>query len=119
MRHAIGHIPTESEYLRRVDAELIQDAQRRDASLERRRHLAAACQVNDPKILDQLEKLGFNEVTVSLLCLVPLVQVAWADWISQTERERVLAAAAEHGVQQDTPAYQALAQWLEAAGRTV
>ena len=91
------------------------DKMRRRAALdEQRRCMAEASQINDPKILEVLEKLGYTPTTVSLLCLVPLIQMAWADGsVRQAERHQVLAIASLHGVKENTPIYQQIVAWLD------
>lgn len=114
MRHTVGHIASEAEYFRRLDAELIDEMHRRAALEEHHLRMAEACQVNDPEIVDALEKLGFDETTVPLLCLVPLLQVAWIHGsVSHAERDRVFTLASLHGVKEHTPAYQRIVEWLE------
>jgi hypothetical protein len=114
MRRSVGNIETESEYFRRLDLELIGGMRRRAASEERRHLLAAAIQTNEPAILEALEKLGYDDTTVVLLYLVPLVQVAWVDgWVSKPARDRIVAIASQRGAKEDTPAYQHLMEWLD------
>lgn len=114
MRQELGHVTTEGEYFHQLDVELIEKMRRRADLEERRLHMAEASQINDPNILEALEKLGYNPTTVSLLHLVPLVQVAWADGsVRHAERNRVFGIAYLHGVNEKTPAYQQLVAWLD------
>jgi hypothetical protein len=60
-----------------------------------------------------LQELGYTRDTVSLLHLVPLISVAWADnKVSGPEREMILEAAQLHGVPKEGAAYQQLSEWL-------
>jgi len=114
MRQELGHVTKEAEYFHELDVELIQKMRRRADHEERVRRMAETCQINDPSLLEDLERLGYSPTTVSLLCLVPLVQVAWADGrVTHAERNQVLAIAHLHGVQEDTPAHQQLEAWLD------
>lgn len=114
MRHTVGHIESEEEYFHRLNADLIDRMRRRDALEEQHRRMAAACQTQDPEILDALERLGFDENTAKLFCLVPMVHMAWVDGsVSRAERDHILTIAGLHGVQEHTPAHKKLSEWLE------
>ena len=114
MRQELGHVTKEKEYFYQQDVELIEKMRRRTDQEERRRRMAETCQIDDPTIVATIERLGFNPSTVSLLCLVPAIQVAWARGsVSHAERTRVLAIAHQHGVKENTPSYQQLEAWLE------
>jgi tellurite resistance protein len=114
MRQELGHVTTEGEYFHQLDVELIEKMRRRADLEERRLHMAEASQINDPNVLEALEKLGYNPATVPLLHFVPLVQVAWADGsVRHAERDRVFAIARLHGVKENTPTYEQLVAWLE------
>jgi len=110
----LGHVTSEREYFHELDVELIENMRRRADREERERRMAEGCQIKDPDILDFLERLGYSPKTVSLLCLVPLVQVAWADgWVTHAERNHILAIARVHGMEENTPASHQLDAWLE------
>jgi hypothetical protein len=114
MRQELGHVTTEGEYFHQLDVELIEKMRRRADLEEQRLHMAEASQINDPNILEALEKLGYNPTTVSLLHLVPLVQVAWVGGsVRHAERDRVFAIARLHGVNENNPTYQQLVAWLD------
>jgi len=114
MRQELGHVTKETEYFHQLDVELIENMRRRADQEEQRRRMTETCQIDDPDILEALERLGYSPTTVSLLCLVPLVQVAWADCVvSHAERNRIFAIAGLHGVKESTPAYHQLEAWLD------
>jgi len=114
MRQELGHVTKEGEYFHQLDVELIEKMRRRADLEEQRLHMAEASQINDPNILEALEKLGYDPTTVSLLHLVPLVQVAWAGGsVRHAERDRVFAIARLHGVNENNPTYQQLVAWLD------
>jgi len=111
---SIAHLDTEDEYFHRQDAELMEELRKRDAAEEEHRQMAEASQIEDRKILEALERLGFTHTTVILLPLVPLVELAWIDGsVSSVERDRILALAAERAVNEYTPAYPQLIAWLD------
>jgi len=114
MRQPLGEITGEEEYFHQLEVELI-DRMRKRAETEDRRHcMAEAAHINDPRIAEALTELGYNPETAPLLCLAPLVHVAWADgWVRRGERKLILAVAKLHGVTEDTPAYRKLLEWLD------
>ncbi len=72
--------------------------------------------ISDQKILDKLYEAGIRPSTLIALSLLPLVLVAWADGdIDQKERDAILKAAGEHGIDIENPAYQHLNVWLKQA----
>lgn len=103
----------EEEYFHRKEKELIEKLrQRRDAEAQRM-DLADASGIPNEDILKTLQELGYTRDTVSLLHLVPLVSVAWADnKVSTAERELILEAARLHGIATDSAAYTQLSDWL-------
>jgi hypothetical protein len=114
MRKQLGHVRSEGEYFHQLDVELIDRMRRRAEREEDQQRMAEACHIKDPDILDALERLGYSPTTVSLLCLVPLVRVAWADgWVTRAERNYILATARLHGVEENTLASRQLEAWLK------
>jgi hypothetical protein len=103
----------EEEYFRRKEQELIEKMRRRAELEAERQHMAKSLGVADEEILRDLQELGYTRETVTLLHLVPLVQVAWIDGhVAHRERERILEVARLRGVQDGSPAHQQLADWL-------
>lgn len=87
---------------------------RRAAAEERHRQMTEASGIADPKILGALDRLAYDEATVTLLELVPLVQLAWLGGsISQPEQDRLLAIAGRRGVRPNTRAHQQLMVWMD------
>jgi hypothetical protein len=69
--------------------------------------------VSDEDILRDLQNLGYTAETVTLIHVVPLIDVAWADGtVSEPERDAVIAAARARGVEPASQADRQLAQWL-------
>ena len=97
----------EEEYFRRKERELIEKMRQRAA-------LGAAIGVTDQELLNDLEQLGYTRETITLLYLMPLVQVAWAEAdVSDRERSLILGAARARGIEPGSTAYQLLTDWLE------
>jgi len=104
----------EDEYFRRQEQQLIEKLRARAAEDAVRRQLSERSGVADDEILADLQALGYTPDTVTLLHLVPLVQIAWAEGgVSDRERQLIVEAARAHGVEAGSPADAQLAGWLD------
>jgi hypothetical protein len=104
----------ESEYFQRRERELIEKMRERATREVEQHDLAEQLGVADDEILTALHDLGYTRETVTVLHLVPLLQVAWADGsVSAEERAGVLEAARLRGVEESSPAYRQLLGWLD------
>jgi hypothetical protein len=94
----------EEAFFAKQDAKVVA---RLRAEHEKRLAIAAlrdASKIDDTELLEKLIELGIDARSWTALALVPLVEVAWADGtVEPKEREAVLAAAREHGVDPDSP----------------
>ena len=103
----------EEEYFHRKEQELIEKLRQRRQAEAQMKELAEASGIPNEDVLKTLQELGYTRDTVSLLHLVPLISVAWADnKVSGSEREMILEAARLRGVAEDGPAYKQLNDWL-------
>lgn len=104
----------EEEYFRQKDRELVESLRRAAEADESRRALESSSGIHDPAMLQELEALGFTPDTVSLLPIVPVVQMAWAEsGVSESERELIVQFARERGIKEGSIADQQLGLWLE------
>jgi len=79
-----------------------------------REELRIAAKVDNPVILDKLEKLGITAPAMTAFMLLPLVRLAWADTkMAEGEFHTLLKAADEEGITYGTPAYRLLSRWLD------
>ena len=63
--------------------------------------------------LQELESLGFTPETVSLLPLIPVVQVAWAEGkVTDAQRAALVNLARARGIEEGSAADQKLTEWL-------
>jgi hypothetical protein len=84
----------EEEYFRRKDRELVESLRRAAEADASRQALERTSGIHDPVMLQELEALGFTPDTASLLPLVPIVQVAWAEGgVSDDERKLIVQFA--------------------------
>src|SRR3712207_4124930 len=114
-----GHISSEREraledaFFARHDQALLQRLRAADDEKSRRQALAAAAGISDEALLDRLMALNLNPGTLVAMTFAPLVLVAWADGAMDTrEKEAVLAAAKEAGLEQHPESRQLLDDWL-------
>jgi|RhiMethySRZTD1v2_1073278.scaffolds.fasta_scaffold96023_2 tellurite resistance protein len=103
----------EEEYFHKRERELIEKMRERSAIEAKRQELYEAVRVTDPKVLEDLQELGYTRETVGLLHLLPLVRIAWAEGkITQAERALIFEAGRARGVEPGTPGYEKLTEWL-------
>lgn len=103
----------EEEYFRRKEQELIAKMRERAAAETVRQELGARTGVADAQLLADLQELGYTAETISLLHVVPLVQMAWAEGhVTIRERALIIEAARARGIELDSPADRMLAGWL-------
>lgn len=105
----------EEDYFRRKEQELIAKMREKAASDAARDAISARTGVADAQLLQDLHELGYTADTVSLLHVVPLVQMAWAEGgMSMRERDLIIEAARARGIETGSAADQMLAGWLAA-----
>jgi tellurite resistance protein len=101
-------------FFRQQDRQLIERLRRAAREEETLKDLATRTGLQDPELLTELESLGFTPDTVSLLPLVPVIQVAWADGkVSDAERRTLLQLARAHGIEAGSAADTQLESWLK------
>lgn len=110
-----GH-SLEDQFFAQQDYELLERLRRDAAAKKQKAMLTEVTGIRDEAVLQKLLDLNLNTETVMALSLIPLVQVAWADGsVHQREREAVLAAAAQEGIESESVRYQLLQSWLDSA----
>lgn len=110
-----GHIRAhEDDYFRKKDRELIENLRNADAAAKAQLALEQETGLHDPEMLRELALLGFTPDTISLLPLVPVLQVAWAKaGISIAERALIVNLARSRGIAAGGHADHQLAHWLD------
>ena len=103
----------EEEFFNR-EQERLRDALRRKQEIaEVKEELKRLTGIDDDDVLDRLAELGVKANTLAAIALVPLVEVAWADGkLEEAEKEALLRAARELGIDPRHPAYELFAGWL-------
>ena len=103
----------EEEYFHRKEKELIEKMRQKAAADAARDALGAKTGVADTQLLQDLHELGYTPETLSLLHVVPLVQMAWAEGhVSMRERDLIIEAARARGIESGSDADRMLAGWL-------
>lgn len=103
----------EEEYFRKRDRELAEKLRLAAEAHASRQQLGEATGLQDPALLQELEDLGLTPDTVSLLPLVPVVQMAWAEGgVSAQERSLLVQLARSRGIVEGGAADRQLASWM-------
>ena len=104
----------EADYFRKENEKLLEKL-RQGAKLDDiAKALADKLQLDNQELLARVRELGVTLETAPALFLTPLVQVAWAEGsVGNREREAVLRLARQRDVQEDSPAYAQIVDWLK------
>jgi hypothetical protein len=104
----------EADYFRKENERLLEKL-RQGAKLDDiAKALADKLQLDNQELLGRIRALGITLETAPALFLTPLVQVAWAEGsVGNREREAVLRLARQREVQEGSPAYAQLVEWLK------
>lgn len=104
----------EEEYFRRKDRELIERMRQQTEAASARKALESATGIHDPESLNDLEALGFTPQTITLLPLMPVLEVAWAEGsVTEAEREMIVNLARTRDISPGSEADAQLQQWLD------
>ena len=103
----------EEEYFRKKDRELVEKMRRAAAADQARGALSKQTGIADEAMLAELQELGFTADTVSLLPLVPVLELAWAEGgITPAERQMLVSLARSRGVAEGSAADHQLTAWI-------
>ena len=103
----------EEAYIRQQDAKLIEKLRQRAKLEDIATALAEKLQVDDPDLLRRARDLGVTLDTAPAFFMAPLVQVAWAEGsVTKQEHDTVLRLARVRGIEENSPAYAQLLEWL-------
>jgi len=103
----------EEEYFKRKDRELIEKMRELAAAEQARGEMGRQTGLSDPALLKELQDLGFTPDTVSLLPLVPILEMAWAEGgVTSSERDLIVKLARTRGVAEGTAADRQLDHWM-------
>jgi len=104
---------SEDDYFRKKDKELIEKMRAAAEADRAKTEMGAKTGLTDPALLAELDALGFTPETISVLPLVPIVQMAWAEGgVTAAERTQLIALARKRGIAEGSPADAQLSDWL-------
>lgn len=104
----------EDAFFRREEDRRRAAQQAEEARAERFDALSRVLGPRDPALIDPLLDLGLTGENATALVLAPLVALAWADRrLDAVERDRILRAELELGIDPDGEAGQLVLRWLE------
>jgi hypothetical protein len=103
----------EEAFFLEQDKKLIAELRKMKAMEETKQALRQASSIHDDRILAKLVELDIHAEMVAALTAVPLIEVAWADGkVDEKEREAILHAAGQSGIDPDSSCHTLLEQWL-------
>ena len=103
----------EEDYFRRKDRELVEKMRNAAAADRAQSEMSAKTGLNDPALLKELDTLGFTPETISVLPLVPIVEMAWAEGgITPAERTLLVKLARDRGIAEGSPADRQLSELM-------
>lgn len=104
---------SEEDYFRKKDRELVEKMRKAAAADRAQGELSAKSGLHDPAMIAELGALGFTPDTISVLPLVPIVQMAWAEGgITPAERTLLVKLARERGIAEGSAADRQLSDWM-------
>jgi hypothetical protein len=106
----------EEEFFAKVNNELKQKIKAQETKSQSIKDLAQASGITNQALLETLLNSNISAPTLQAFSLIPLVRVAWADGqLDPKERDAILKAAEEQGLDSSHPGYEALKSWLQEA----
>jgi hypothetical protein len=105
--------PLEDAFFSSQDQKLIDDLRAMRKMKETKDSLARISGIKNDAVLDKLVSLDVRPETLASLCVVPLVEVAWADGvIDPKEAKAILSTAEKIGFKQGDIDHNLLRQWM-------
>lgn len=106
-------VDLEEAFFKKQNLELLKQIQERVARENQEELLATVTGIQDKAILGHLVELGVTGDKAAVMAMMPLVHVAWCDGsLAPNERDAIMKAAAESGIQAGSPGLPILEQWL-------
>jgi hypothetical protein len=103
----------ENEYFKKKDRELIERMQKAAAAKQAHSDLSRTSGLTDPALVQDLLDLGFTPDTISLLPLIPVLEIAWAEGgITAAERDLIVRLARSRGITDSSAADRQLTEWM-------
>ena len=104
----------EDSFFAKENARVLQELRAASVREEKKKEFREYLDIESEDVLDALIDLEVEPETLVAFTLVPLVEVAWADGeIQANEREAIIKAAIERGVEDGSPTCTLLRNWLQ------
>lgn len=104
----------EDSFFARENDRILRELREASVREEKKKEFREYLDIDDDEIVNALVDLEVEPETLVAFSLVPLVEVAWADGeIQQEEREAIIKAAVERGVDESSPTCNLLRNWLQ------
>lgn len=104
----------EDSFFAKENERILQELRAATAREEKKKEFREYLNVENEEVLDALIELSVEPETLAAFTLVPLVEVAWADGeIQAKERDAIIKAAIDQGVEENSPTAQLLKNWLK------
>jgi hypothetical protein len=104
----------EDSFFANENAKLLKELREATIREEKRKEFREYLNIESDEIIDALVDLEVEPETLIAFFLVPLVEVAWADGeIQPKERDAIIKAAIERGVEDGSPTCTLLRNWLQ------
>jgi uncharacterized membrane protein YheB (UPF0754 family) len=104
----------EDAFFRKLEVDLTAELRRRETEETQEKVLSELSGITNEVILHQLIAQDIHAEELAAFLLIPILEVVWADGeVQPAERDVVLHAVEEAGIQKDSVAFQLTQQWLE------
>jgi len=104
----------EDSFFAKENERILQELRVVKAREEKKKEFREYLNIDDEEIINALVDLEVEPETLIAFSLVPLVEVAWADGVIQPkERDAIIKAAIERGVEDGSPTCVLLRNWLQ------
>jgi hypothetical protein len=108
------HQELQQAFFQQRDQELLEYLRCSSAITESADPLHALTGVDDPQVLESLQRAGITAESIAAFTLLPLVRVAWADGsVSDNEFNAIMKAAEDEGIHEGSVGQRLLHRWLE------
>jgi hypothetical protein len=103
----------EDSFFAKENERILKELRAASVREEKKKEFREYLNIENEELLDALVNLAVEPETLVAFTLVPLVEVAWADGeIHPKERDAIIKAAVERGVDEDSPTAHLLRNWL-------
>jgi hypothetical protein len=106
--------PLEEAFYHKRDIDLIAEFRQKETKQTRKKMLSELSGITNEEVLQQLIAQDIHAEMLAAFLLIPILEVVWADGeVQPEERNVVLHAIEEAGIQKSSVAFRLTEQWLE------